>query len=43
MLEKSALYIRIQQEKVYQNDEHLFLGFEKVSKMQASEFDVKQV
>ena len=36
MLGKNGLYIRIQQEKSYQNDELFFLGFEKVLKMQAS-------
>ena len=36
MLGKSGLHICIQQEKRYQNDELLFLGFEKVLKMQAS-------
>ena len=33
---KNGLDIRNQQEKSYQNDELLFLGFEKVKKMQAS-------
>ena len=35
MLGKICFHIRIQQEKSYQNDELFFLGFEKVSKMQA--------
>ena len=38
---KNGLHIRIQQEKSYQNDELLFLGFEKVLKMQASVIDNK--
>ena len=36
MLGKNGLYVRIQQEKSYQNDELFLLGVEKVLKMQAS-------
>ena len=36
VLGHNGLYIRIRQEKNNQNDELFFLGFEKVSKMQAS-------
>ena len=36
--DKNVLNIRIQQEKNYLNDEHFFLGFENVLKMQASVF-----
>ena len=35
MLGKNGLHIRIQHEKLYQNDELFFLGSEKVLKMQA--------
>ena len=39
MLGEIGLHIRIQQEKSYQNDELVFLGFEKVLKMQVSVID----
>ena len=37
VLAKKGLHIRIQQEKNHQNDQLLYLGFEKVLKMQASD------
>ena len=42
MQEKNGIHIRIQQEKSYQNYEFFFLGFEKVSKKQASVISVEE-
>ena len=42
MLRKNGLHIRIQQEKIYQNDELFSLGFEKVLRMQASVIESQQ-